>query len=152
MKKMLLVGRTGSGKTSLIQSLQGQSISYKKTQAVRYDGLFIDSPGEFLENRRLYSALLTSSLTCDVVGLVQDSTLINSVYPPKFASMFRKTIIGIVTKVDKENSNPERAEEFLRRAGAKRIIRTSAIDKTGLELLRECLTKEQEDGAQDSHC
>jgi ethanolamine utilization protein EutP len=152
MKKMLLVGRTGSGKTSLIQSLQGQSISYKKTQAVRYDGLFIDSPGEFLENRRLYSALLTSSLTCDVVGLVQDSTVINSVYPPKFASMFRKTIIGIVTKVDKENSNPERAEEFLRRAGAKRIICTSAIDKTGLELLREYLTKEQEDGPQDSHC
>lgn len=140
MKKILLVGKSGSGKTSLIQGLQGQKIIYKKTQAITFNGMFIDSPGEFLENRRLYPALMTSSVGCNIVALVQDSTVINSVFPPKFSSMFKKKIIGIITKVDKESSNPERAEKFLRRAGAEEIIRTSAIDKTGLELLKLSFT------------
>jgi ethanolamine utilization protein EutP len=140
MNKILLIGKTGSGKTSLIQSIQGQRIMYKKTQAITFNGIFIDSPGEFLENRRLYPALLTSSVTCNIVALVQDATVINSVYPPRFASMFKKRIIGIVTKVDKESSNPERAEKFLRWAGAEEIVRTSAVDKTGLELLKLSFT------------
>ena len=140
MKKILLIGKTGSGKTSLIQGLQDQKIIYKKTQAITFNGMFIDSPGEFLENRRLYPALMTSSAGCNIVALVQDSTVINSVFPPKFSSMFKKKIIGIVTKVDKASSNPERAEKFLRRAGAEEIIRTSAIDKTGFELLKLSFT------------
>jgi len=139
MKKILLIGKTGSGKTSLIQGLQEQKIVYKKTQAIVFNGEFVDSPGEFLENRRLHPALMTSSVKCNIIALVQDSTVINSVFPPKFASMFKKRIIGIVTKVDKDSSDPERAEKFLRRAGAEEIIRTSAIDKTGLELLGSSL-------------
>ncbi len=136
---MLLVGKTGSGKTSLIQALLDQELSYRKTQAITFNGTFIDSPGEFLENRRLYSALLASAMTCDVVGLVQDATGRNSHYPPNFASMFKKEMIGIVTKVDKESSNPERAEKFLRWAGVENIVKTSSIDKIGLEQLRLCL-------------
>jgi len=141
MNKVLLVGKTGSGKTTLIQSLQEQKIIYKKTQAITFNGMFIDSPGEFLESRRFYPALLTSSVGCHIVALVQDATVINSVFPPKFSSMFKKRIIGIVTKVDKDSSDPERAEKFLRRAGAEEIIRTSAIDKTGLQQLKISLNR-----------
>jgi len=146
LKKMLLIGKTGSGKTTLIQELQGQEVVYRKTQAITYNGVFIDSPGEFLENRRLYPALQVSSVGCDLIGLVQDATGKNSVFPPKFASMFNKQIIGIVTKVDKESSNPELAEKFLRWAGADEIIRTSALDKTGLDRLRLTLIQDQTDG------
>lgn len=142
MKKMLLVGKTGSGKTSLIQGLQGREVVYRKTQAITYQGMLVDSPGEFLENRRFYSALLISSAGCDMVGLVQDSTAKNSVYPPRFASMFNKRTLGIVTKVDKVASNPQRAEKFLRWAGAEDIIRTSVIDQTGLDQLRAYLDRD----------
>lgn len=135
MKKMLLVGRPGSGKTSLVQVFHKLDLVYKKTQAITYNGMFVDSPGEFLENRRLHSALLTSSLRCDIVGLVQDSTSRNSLYPPKFAQMFNKPVVGIVTKVDKAESDPEKAERFLTIAGVEEFVRTSAVDKIGIEPL-----------------
>jgi len=152
MRKMLLIGKTGSGKTSLIQGVQGEEIIYRKTQAITFRGMFVDSPGEFLENRRFYSALLVSSVDCDIIGLVQDATRSNSVYPPKFASMFKKRIIGIVTKVDKISGDPERAEKFLRRAGADEVVRTSATDRIGLDLLRSYLLQDRIfDDTQDSH-
>jgi len=145
MNKILLIGKTGSGKTSLIQRLQGEDFIHRKTQAITFNGIFVDSPGEFLENRRLYPALMTSSVSCNMIALVQDATAINSVFPPEFASMFKKRVIGIVTKIDKESSFSERAEKFLQRAGADEIIRTSALEKTGLGLLRAAITGEELD-------
>ncbi len=143
MQKILLVGKTGSGKTSLVQSFQGREVVYRKTQAVIFDGVFVDSPGEFLENRRLLPALLTSSTRCNIVALVQDATGTTSPFAPGFAAMFNKRVIGIVTKIDKETSCPERAEEFLHRAGAKEIIKTSAVEKTGLDRLELAFSREE---------
>jgi ethanolamine utilization protein EutP len=59
--------------------------------------------------------------------------------------MFKKRVIGIITKVDKESSHPDRAEKFLRRAGANEIIRTSAVEKTGFGSLRTAITREELD-------
>ena len=136
MKRVLLVGRTGSGKTSLSQAIQGLELTYRKTQAVSYSSCIIDTPGEFLENRRYYSALLASSNACDLVALVQDSTLHRSVFPPNFASMFNKKIIGIVSKIEHAEGNIPRAEKFLRWAGAEEIILTSAITRCGIDRLQ----------------
>ena len=74
MKKTMLVGRTGCGKTTLMQAIQGKELVYRKTQAVGFCSSIIDTPGEFIENRRLYSALMASSVGCDVIGLVHDAT------------------------------------------------------------------------------
>ncbi len=108
-----------------------------------FDGIFVDSPGEFLENRRLLPALLTSSTTCNIVVLVQDAAAITSPFSPGFAAMFNKRVIGVVTKIDKESSCSERAEEFLRRAGVKEIIKTSAVEKTGLDRLKLAFSREE---------
>ncbi len=138
-----MVGKTGSGKTSLLQSFQGREVVYRKTQAITFDGMFVDSPGEFLENRRLLPALLTSSTNCQIVALVQDATGKTSPFSPGFAAMFNKGVIGIVTKIDEKLSNPERAEEFLRQAGAKEIYKTSAVEKTGLDSLKLAFSREE---------
>lgn len=139
MKKMMLIGESGVGKTTLIRVLSGDNFSAKKTQAVEFCGQFIDTPGEFLENRRFYPALITSSVDCDVVAMVQDATRISSLFPPQFATIFNRRVVGIVTKVDAEGCNVDRAERFLKNAGAKEIIRSSSMTNIGLDTLQDML-------------
>lgn len=138
-KKMMLIGESGVGKTTLIRVLSGEGFSAKKTQAVEFCGRFIDTPGEFLENRRFYPALITSSADCDVVAMVQDATRISSLFPPQFATLFTRKVVGIVTKVDVPGCNAERAERFLVNAGVKEIIRSSSKMNIGLDMLQEML-------------
>jgi ethanolamine utilization protein EutP len=142
MKKMMLVGETGSGKTSLIRALCGQAFTVRKTQAVEYRGQLVDTPGEYLENRRFYTALVTCSCDCGVIGLVQDVTRPSSIFPPLFARLFNKQTIGIITKVDLEGHGCARAERFLTHAGAAAVVRSSSKNNVGLGWLRAYLSQE----------
>lgn len=45
MKKIILIGRSGAGKTTLTQALKGEEIKYHKTQYVNYFECIIDTPG-----------------------------------------------------------------------------------------------------------
>lgn len=139
MKKIMFIGKSRCGKTSLTQALQGQAVSYLKTQAVKYCGAVVDTPGEFTENRRYYSALMVTSAKADIIGFVQDATAKTSIFPPKFASMFTKEVIGIISKTDLAESDIPRATQFLTRAGAGRIYLTSAVTTTGIEQLQALL-------------
>ena len=56
MKKMMLVGRSESGKTTLTQALRGQKPFYHKTQYINYHDVIIDTPGEYAENTNLTQA------------------------------------------------------------------------------------------------
>lgn len=141
MNKLMLIGSTGSGKTTLCQVLHDMNIQYKKTQAVEYFDYTIDTPGEYIENRAYYRALIVASTECDVVGLVQDSTLEASFFPPGFASIFAKPVIGVVTKKDRSSEEEiKRAEEFLEDAGAQIIFKISSVNGDGIGRLKDYLT------------
>jgi len=99
-KTIILIGKTGSGKTTLIQSIEKQQLSYHKTQTICRYSNFLDTPGEYLEHRNYYKALLVSSYDVDVIGLVQDCNAEDNWFPPMFASAFAKETIGIITKTD----------------------------------------------------
>ena len=53
MKKLLLIGRSGCGKTTLTQALRGEKVHYQKTQGMVFEDFLIDSPGEYAENHDL---------------------------------------------------------------------------------------------------
>ncbi|MGI6403263.1 MAG: EutP/PduV family microcompartment system protein [Oscillospiraceae bacterium] len=136
-KKIILIGKTGSGKTTLIQKLEARELVYRKTQAIEFSLHFIDTPGEYLENRKFYSALIVTSYDADLVGLVEDCTSDEVWLPPAFASTFAKETIGIVTKTDlaRDPGQVQAARERLRQAGAVRIFELSAVLGDGIEAL-----------------
>ena len=53
MRKLVLMGRSEAGKTTLTQALKGEEIRYYKTQYVQYYESFIDTPGEYAQSHRL---------------------------------------------------------------------------------------------------
>ncbi|WP_213989537.1 EutP/PduV family microcompartment system protein [Sodalis sp. dw_96] len=134
MKRLLLLGPSRSGKTTLLQCLRGEPLVYRKTQSMVYLDDAIDSPGEYIENRHFYNALLSSAYEADVVGLVQNIDSENCYFSPMFATLFNKPVIGIITKSDILVTDKQR--EFiiyqLKQAGADPLFSVSAMGREGL--------------------
>ena len=144
MVKTMFIGATGCGKTTLYQRLFDKPINYAKTQALEFYGEVVDTPGEYLENRNYYSALLVTSMDVDLVALAMDCTDTHTVFPPGFTRMFTRPTIGIVTKIDLIDGPEDSsyAESSLRLAGVDRVVRTSSYSSEGIDELRELLTQE----------
>lgn len=139
MNKIMLIGRTGSGKTTLTQKLNNEIVSYKKTQAVSYKSKIIDTPGEYVENKMFYKSLLVLSADAKTIILIQAANDEDTLFPPRFSTMFpRKDIIGIVTKAD-INPNTARSERILFEAGAKEVFKIGFDDREGLEAIKKRL-------------
>ena len=57
MRKIMFIGRSEAGKTTLSQAMKGKTITYHKTQYVNHYDVIIDTPGEYLQSKNLISAL-----------------------------------------------------------------------------------------------
>ena len=92
MKKIILMGRSGCGKTTLTQALRGETICYHKTQYINHYDVIIDTPGEYAENQTLGRALALYSYEADVVGLLLSATEPYSLYPPNITCMVNREV------------------------------------------------------------
>lgn len=144
MKKIILMGRSEAGKTTLTQALKGDKIKYHKTQYINHYDVVIDTPGEYAENSTLGRALALYSYEADVVGLLISATEPYSLYPPCITASLTRPVIGIVTQTDVPGAEPDRAEEWLRLAGCDTVFRVSAVTGEGIGEILEYL-KEEED-------
>ncbi len=129
MKKIILMGRSEAGKTTLTQAMQRREIRYHKTQYINNFDVIIDTPGEYAQTAHLGRALALYSYEADVVGLLLAATEPYSLYPPCITSMVNREVIGIVTKIHDPKGNVERAERWLRLTGCKKIFYVDS--KTG---------------------
>jgi len=68
MKKIILMGRSECGKTTLTQALKGDVIHYHKTQYINHYDVVIDTPGEYAENASLAKALALYTYEADGGG------------------------------------------------------------------------------------
>ena len=139
MKKTLLVGRHGVGKTTLTQALKGEEIRYAKTQSMQYGDWLIDSPGEYAEVHGLGAALAIYAYEAEVVALLIAANEDYSLFPPNITCMVNREVIGVVTKIDK--ASPERAERWLRLSGCKKIFPINSHTGEGIEALKAYLRK-----------
>jgi len=146
MKNTVLMGISGCGKTTLIQALTHRPLEYAKTQSIQRCLQFIDTPGEYMEIRHFYRALIVTAADADEVGLVQDVGRQTSWIPPAFASTFAKPVFGIVTKTDlaPDQATLDRARDVLVRAGAGVIFEVSAVGGQGLDDLWRYLNADDE--------
>lgn len=140
MNKVIFIGRSECGKTSLTQALNGENIHYNKTQSVERGKFMIDTPGEYIQTRNFGGALALYSYESDIVGLLLSATEPYSLYSPNITSMANRPVIGIVTNIDRKNTNAERAEGWLRLAGCKKIFRVSSLTGEGIEELKAFLS------------
>ncbi len=141
MKKLILMGRSESGKTTLTQVLRGEEISYDKTQYIKFENTLIDTPGEYAQTHHLGRALALYSYEADMVGLLISATEPYSLFPPCITCMVNREVIGIVTKCEEEGANPDRAENWLRISGCKRVFRIDSVTGYGMNELITYLNK-----------
>ncbi|MBN7771957.1 EutP/PduV family microcompartment system protein [Clostridium aminobutyricum] len=142
MKKIMLVGRSESGKTTLTQALKGEKITYHKTQYVNHYDVIIDTPGEYAETNTLAGALEIYSYEADIIGLLLSAIEPYSLYPPCVCAIATREVIGIVTKIDHKEANAKQAEEWLRLAGCEKIFWVSSYMGEGISDLLEYLKEE----------
>lgn len=129
MKKIILVGRSECGKTTLTQALKGEKIHYHKTQYVNRFDVIIDTPGEYIQTKNLGSAIAMYTFEADVVGLLISAREPYSLYPPAVTPVANRPVIGIVTQINKPDANVELAEHWLRLAGCETVFHVDS--KTG---------------------
>ncbi|ANZ64399.1 ethanolamine utilization protein EutP [Secundilactobacillus paracollinoides] len=140
MKKAMFIGPIGCGKTTLIQRLNEMKIQYNKTQTIEYYDNIIDTPGEYVEHRFMYSNLMTSAMGADIIVLMQSATDPRVILPTGFSSMFSCPTIGIVTKTDVANDKDVAiVKERLDDAGADPIISISSYTDTNIDKVSDLL-------------
>ena len=141
MKKTLLIGRHGVGKTTMKQALRGETIRYEKTQYMLYEDWLIDSPGEYAEVHGLNAALAIYSYEADVVAMLISADDDYSLFPPNCTQMINREVIGIVTKIDK--APPTRAENWLKLSGCEKIFHVDFHTGKGVTELKNYLRKQK---------
>lgn len=141
MKRIILIGRSEAGKTTLKQVLRGEAITYAKTQSVNYYDIIVDTPGEYIQTKHLGGALAVYSYEADVVGLLASATEPFSLYGPCIAATAMRPVIGIVTKCDEENANVEMAYGWLKEAGCDPIFCVDSVTRRGISEILDYLNR-----------
>ncbi|MCH1981283.1 EutP/PduV family microcompartment system protein [Ruminococcus sp. OA3] len=146
-KRIILIGRSMAGKTTLCQYINQEDLKYHKTQTIEIiNDNIIDTPGEYLERTHLRGALIVTAADADLIVLVQQADEEGTMFPPGYSSTFAKPCIGVVTKNDLATPDQvEAAKQYLRMAGARDIFVTSSYDGTGFEELIQFFKGEEKE-------
>ena len=139
MRKIIFMGRSGAGKTTLTQKIRNLPLEYNKTQYINFHDIDIDTPGEYAENHSLGAALALYSYEADVVGLLISATDDYSLFPPNITCLVNRDVIGIVTHINAKGATPERAEKWLRLSGCKKVFFVDSKEGIGIDELLEYL-------------
>jgi ethanolamine utilization protein EutP len=139
-KRIMVIGPSQAGKSTLINVLNGTNRPLKKTQDVIYGKYTIDTPGSYIENPSMYKYLIATAQDASHVLLLLDQSSLREVYPPHFAKVFTCPVIGVMTKLDLVEGNGELCIAQLKRSGVcEPYFGISAQDNTGLQALKDYL-------------
>ncbi|MGE5702942.1 MAG: EutP/PduV family microcompartment system protein [Clostridia bacterium] len=141
MKRVMIIGAVGAGKSSLVRVLMGDQEPARKTQTLEYRDWLIDTPGEYSENPLYYRTLMATALEASILVMVHDATRERNYFPPGFSQGFPIPPIGVITKIDHPKANVDEAIQMLRESLAEgEIVLTSAETGQGIQQLHALLS------------
>ncbi|CAH2213947.1 EutP/PduV family microcompartment system protein [Tepidibacter aestuarii] len=139
-KRVMVIGPTKSGKTTLVNALNDYDGPLRRTQDIIYGKNTIDVPGSYIENTWMYKHIIAVSQDASHVLILVDQSKCDNVYSPGFAKSFRCPVIGVITKVDLKVENEELCYKQLKEIGiSEPYYKISVPNKIGIEELKEYL-------------
>lgn len=144
-KRVMVIGPTNCGKTTLVNALNDYSGPLRKTQDIIYGKNTIDVPGSYIENTWMYKHIIAAAQDASHVLVLVDQSRCVSKYPPGFAKSFRCPVIGVITKTDLMPENEEACIKELKRIGVQPpYYMVSQASRESAEALKERLFGKQE--------
>lgn len=138
-KRIMIIGPTKSGKTTLANALNDYKGPLRKTQDIIYGKNTIDIPGSYIENTWMYKHLIATSQDASHVLMLIDQSKCENVYSPGFAKAFRCPVIGVITKTDLMVENEELCYKQIKQIVVPAYYKISVSSGTGLVELKEYL-------------
>jgi ethanolamine utilization protein EutP len=141
-KRIMLIGNSRTGKTSLANCINSEEFEVMKSQAISYGENTIDTPGEYLESPMMHKYIISASQDADAVIFVLsfDQPIIS--FPPNFSQVFNTRKIGVITKNDLEEKRNDLAllKQTFKEIGLEEpYFITSSRTKEGIEELKNHL-------------
>ena len=142
MKKIILVGRSETGKTTLTQALKGEKIHYAKTQYVNRFDVIIDTPGEYAQTKNLAAGIAMYAFEADVVGVLISAIEPYCLFPPAVTPVCNRDVIGIITQINSKGADIRQARRWLELAGCQNIFEVDSKTGEGIPEIYEYLREE----------
>lgn len=141
-KRIMIVGPTKSGKTTLANILNENIGEVNSSQEVVYGKYTIDIPSAYLENTWMYKHLIALSQDASHVLILVDSEKKHDIYPPGFAEAFNCPVIGIISKRDLVTEHKNIWEKTLKQMNIyKPYFEISATHNLNIDELKDYLKK-----------
>lgn len=143
LDNIVFVGEVDAGKSALIAKLLTQKTNTGKTQApIYYDGNVVDTPGEFVDNRAWSGALISTISTVKTIVYLQPANAKRFAPPSGILTIYpNKRIVGVISKVDVENANVDKAIRFLKQNRIPEpYIEVSIYDPASIQMLSDVLS------------
>ncbi|MBI2569188.1 MAG: ethanolamine utilization protein EutP [Candidatus Schekmanbacteria bacterium] len=129
-RDFIVVGAVGAGKSALFNALLGQSGAVLKTACLEYhDACTVDTPGEYFDNPRYYTALIATMSTIRTALYVHPANCFDLKLPPGLFRIYPMQVVGVISKIDLADADEARVRALLGELGITGEVFSTSIDR-----------------------
>lgn len=141
-KYTALIGPAASGKSTLMDVLNGESSVHAHREDCEYRGQCVELPASYIENHRMapHIVVICNNHASEQIFLLA-ATAKENPYSAAFAKALPKHTVGVVTHIDAKGANVERASLWLKEAGCSEVFAANLLDEVQVEDLRQHIVR-----------